>query len=170
MVKMTSFRITYRILCLLTCTVLMFVSCSPTAEQPTAKEKTAKANLNDKVEWIDPDKIQPGPIQHDKLSDEQITRIESLHKTFFEVDGQSIDKWTDDFKRDLNPDSELAIWERMAKAYNGYCSQRDLKLDAKKEVYKVILLRSMASQEDVLQRLELKILSKDDAIEIMKDF
>jgi hypothetical protein len=99
-----------------------------------------------------------------------MARIESLQKVFFEVDGQTLDQWVDNFKRDVNPDRELAVWERMAKAYDGYCSRRDLTLDAKREVYRIVLLRSMASQEDVLKTLELKTLSRNDAIEVMKGF
>ena len=168
---------TRRILCLLACATLLIASCSPTAQQPTTENTTppsdapsSESNANGEVQWIDPNKIQPGPIQRDKLTDEQMARIESLQETFFEVDGQSVEQWADNFKRDFNPDRELAIWERMAKAYNAYCSQHDLEIDAKKEVYKVVLLRSMASQEDVLQRLELKIISQDDAVEIMNGF
>lgn len=35
-------------------------------------------------------------------------RIASLQKIFVEIDGQTVDQWADNFKRDLNPDSELA--------------------------------------------------------------
>jgi len=45
-----------------------------------------------------------------------------------------------------------------------------LTLVVKNEVYRGVLLRSMASQEDVLQRLELKLLSNDDAVEIMNGY
>jgi hypothetical protein len=166
-----------RILCLLAIASLLVASCSPNAAQPTdddgaasADEESSESIAEGEIQWIDLNKVEPGPIRRDKLTDEQMARIESLQKTFLEVNGQTVEQWADNFKRDLNPDRELAIWERMAKAYTAYCSRRDLDLDAKKEVFKVVLLRSMASQEDVLQRLDLKIISRDDAIEIMKGF
>ena len=58
----------------------------------------------------------------------------------------------------------------MCSAYSAYCDDRDLNIDAKKEVYKVVLLRSMTGEADVLQRLKLSVLSQGDAKEIMKGY
>ena len=151
---------------------VLLTSCSQT-EAPTAptsaRNRTTQTENGD-VQWIDPNEIQPGPVQRDSLTDSQMQRVRALQKVFVEVDGQSVDQWVDNFKRDLDPDRELAIWEKMCSAYSAYCDDRDLSVDAKKEVYKVVLLRSMASEADVLQRLELSVLSQDDAKEIMKGY
>src|ERR1700742_5092959 len=66
------------------------------------------------VEWVDVKTLQPGPIQHETLTKEQMARLEQIHQTFAEVDGFTLEKRIDDFKRDYDPDRELAIWERMA--------------------------------------------------------
>ena len=76
-----------------------------------------------------------------------MARVRKLQAVFVEVDGQPVEQWVDNFKRDLDPDHELDIWEMMAKAYTAYCSKRTLTPEAKKEVYKVVLLRSMASEK-----------------------
>jgi len=151
---------------------LSLTSCSEPANPPAAPSAPP---VSGELQWIDPNKIQPGPLQRDSLTDAQMDRIRALQKVFLEVDGQSVDQWADNFKRDLNPDRELEVWEKMSKAYTGYCAERDLDLETKKEVYKVVLLRSMASEAEVLQRLELKStelkhLSKEDAAEIMHGY
>ena len=98
-------------------------------------------------------------------------RISAIRSVFAEIDGQTIDQWADNFKRDANPDDELAIWERMANAYSLYCDKREnLNLETRKEVYKVILLRSMASPEEVIARLELAILTEQDARTVMSGY
>lgn len=145
---------------------LVMLSCN---RAPTGKT-TEGGNSGGEVVWIDPKTIQPGPIQRDALSDEQMARIRILQATFAEVDGQPVEKWVDNFKRDLDPDKELRVWERMAKAYRSYCDGRKLSLEAKKDVYRVVLLRSMASEHDVLERAKLKELSRDDAIAVMKGY
>jgi hypothetical protein len=99
-----------------------------------------------------------------------MARIRTLQATFVEVDGQAVDQWVDNFKRDADPDRELRVWERMAKAYRAYCDGKKLSLEAKKDVYRIVLLRSMASEQDVLERVKLKGLSRDDAIEVMKGY
>lgn len=143
-----------------------FVAC----ERGPQGQPTAKPNDGGKVEWIDPNLIQPGPIQRDTLSDEQMSRIRTLQGVFVEVDGQTVEQWADNFKRDGDPDKELRIWERMAKAYRTYCDGKQLSAAAKMDVYRVVLLRSMASEQDVLERVKLNELSRDDAILVMKGF
>lgn len=152
---------------------LFLTSCSNTTLEKTTASGTVvvEDEQTHETKWIDPSKLQPGPIQRDSLSTEQMNRIASLQKVFVEVDGQTIEQWADSFKRDLNPDDELAIWERMASSYSKYCDKHpQLTLDAKKEVYKVVILRSMASADDVLKRIELTILTEQDARELMSGF
>lgn len=122
------------------------------------------------MEWIDPNTIQPGPIRHDTLSDEQMARILALQAVFVELDRYSVEQWVDDFKRDADPDKELRVWERMAKAYRSYCDGKQLSAVTKNDVYRVVLLRSMASEQEVLERVKLDELSRDDMIAVMKGF
>jgi len=58
----------------------------------------------------------------------------------------------------------------MAKAYRAYSDGKQLSAAAKKDVYRVVLLRSMASEQDVLERVTLNELSHDDAIAVMRGF
>lgn len=114
------------------------------------------------VEWIDPNEIQQGPTLHDELSDELLTRIKSVHETFADVDGTPLTKWIDDFKRDLDPEGNISIWEDMQVAYNSYCNDGELPLETRKEVFKIVLMRSMMPDDDVLARVELKHVPTDD--------
>src|SRR2546426_4100267 len=123
-----------------------------------------------KTEWIDPNQLQPGPIQHASLTEEQMNRVKRLQKTFSEADPSPLEKWVEDFKRDVNPDNELKIWEAMATAYETFTASRNLTLDAKKEVFQVVLLRSGEPEEQVLQHLKLTALTQKDAREIMALF
>jgi hypothetical protein len=38
-----------------------------------------------------------------------MVRLRKIHTILSEVDGQSVEKWAEDFKRDADPDRELAI-------------------------------------------------------------
>lgn len=146
--------------------VIGVVSCSANNDQKDAELNAQQAT----IEWIDPGQIQSGPSQHESLTDEQLARLRKIYNVFAEVDGQPIEVWIDNFKRDVDPDQELAVWEIMASAYSQYCDDRELSLEAKQEVYQVVLLRSMVSEDEVLQHLELEVLSVDDAREVMQGF
>jgi len=123
-----------------------------------------------KTQWIDPNKLEPGPIQHTSLTEEQMNRVKRLQMTFSEADPSPLKKWVEDFKRDANPDNELKIWEAMATAYETFTANRSLTLDAKKEVFQIVLLRSGAPEEEVLQNLKLKVLTEKDARQLMALF
>ena len=129
----------------LTTVIVCMLGCGGTTSTP---EST--------VEWIDPNEIQQGPTLHDDLPDELLTRIKAVHETFADVDGTPLTKWIDDFKRDLDPEGNISIWEDMQVAYNLYCNDRELPLETRKEVFKIVLMRSMMPDADVLSRLELE--------------
>ena len=140
----------------LTTLVVCLLGCGGTTSTP---EST--------VEWIDPNEIQQGPTLHDTLPDDLRTRIKAVHETFADVDGTPLEKWIDDFKRDLDPEGNISIWEDMQVAYNSYCNVRELPLKTRKEVFKIVLMRSMMSDDDVLARLELEHVSADDVRTIL---
>ena len=53
--------------------------------------------------------LAPGPIRHETLTPDQMKRIAVLQTTFGDVDPTPLEKWVDDFKRDRDPDREIAI-------------------------------------------------------------
>lgn len=127
-------------------------------------------NQQPKIERVNPADLKPLPIQHNQLSGDQSRRIKKLHETFAEVDKSSLETWTDNFKRDLNPDKEIAIWERIAKAYTNRASQKKLSPETKEDIFQTLLMCSMSSDEETIQSLKLKVLSQDEARQICKEF
>jgi hypothetical protein len=97
-------------------------------------------------------------------------RINKLRDALAEVERSPIEKWVDNFKRDANPDKELAVWERIAAGYTRYCSRKRLSKEAKEDVFQLLLLRSMASEKEVLNHIKLKTLTVDEAKETLKEF
>ena len=139
--------------------VVLFFSCQ------NGQQKVE--NQEAKIEWVDPNSIQQSQILHDSLTTSQINNIEYLYNTFKEVDPTSQEKWIEDFKRDQDPDREIEIWMMMAKAYKSYCQKREINLDVKKEVLKVLLMRSSVPEDEVLTHLKLEHLAEKEALKIM---
>lgn len=71
-------------------------------------------------EYIDVRSIRPGPIRHESLSPELLAQIRAV----FEVVGPylhfTLEKFEVTFMRDLHPESEVAMWGRIAKAWLAY--------------------------------------------------
>ena len=58
--------------------------------------------------------LKPGPIRHDQLPDSYLNRILVIYWIFSEYLSISQEETIDNFKRDLHPEREIEVWERMA--------------------------------------------------------
>lgn len=114
--------------------------------------------------------LEGGPIRHATLPKALIERVEGIAAVFAEVDGRPTSEWVEDFKRDLHPEKEIALWEVMAGAYSLFTHGRTLSMEAKKETFGVVLQRSMANSQAVMRNLQLLHLSRKDAKQILRYF
>ncbi len=123
-------------------------------------------NKYEKIEKINPENIKLNEVVSD-LTPEQIEKIKNIHEIFAEVDKSSLEQTITDFKRDRHPEKEIKIWMQMAEAYKGYLSKNKKNLEEKREVFKLILSRSMMSAEEAIKNSNLKYLSKKEAQEVL---
>lgn len=136
-------------------------SCALAVGACKSDEKTKTVN-------VDPSTLRAGPIRHDELSPELIERITKVQQVFKEVDASPLPEWIDNFQRDQHPEREVAIYEAMARAYTAFCNGRPLTLEAKREVYAIVLKRSMYSGDTLLQSAQVSAISHDDVLTILK--
>ena len=97
-------------------------------------------------------------------------RIKATTDVFEVVDGTSFEKAVDLYKRDLDPESNLIIWEEMARIYKNFCISRCSTHAEKMDVYRALLLRSMFNKEDALARLKLKVITRKEAKSIVSQY
>jgi len=122
------------------------------------------------IQKLDPNEIRMNEIVHDELTDEQLTKIKKIHSTFQEVDKTSLEQTITDFKRDLNPDNEIAIWLNMAEVYQNYLNSvnNTIDLNTKIEVYQLILSRSMMPDDEAIKNSNLTLLTKAEAEKVLE--
>ncbi|WP_407556344.1 hypothetical protein [Winogradskyella sp. 4-2091] len=137
----------------------------------SCKESTTeKINTED----ISIENLIQSPIVNDTLSDEQLSHISYIHKTFNEVFPVSLEETITNFKRDENPSEEISIWLAMANAYESFVAKdsNNLTLDDKKEVFKVVFIRSMMSEDEFMDKEidNFRLLSKDDIKYILQHY
>jgi hypothetical protein len=124
----------------------------------------------DKIVEMDPNDIQVNGYVHKSLPDGLLVRIKATTDTFEIVDGMSYEKAVDLYKRDLDPESNLVIWEEMARVYNIFCKTRCGTAAERMDVYRALLLRSMFSDKQALARLEPKVISTNEAASIISQY
>ena len=129
---------------------------------------------NKKVETttLDPNEIQPGPIQHEKLSDSQLQKIKSIHEVFKEVYPISLEETITNFKRDLNVDREINLWLIMKESFEYVITIKNYEsVSEKKDAFKLILMRTIYStSEETKNSVELEQINNADADFILTDF
>lgn len=123
-----------------------------------------------KVVEIDPSKIQFNSYVHKTLPPALLKRIKDTTDTFEIVDGISYEKAVDLYKRDVDPESNLVIFEEMARVYTIYCKGKCSSHPERMDVYKVLLLRSMYNSEQALAHFEPKAISIADAKNIISQY
>lgn len=87
---------------------------------------------NSEIITIESDQIQRNKIIHDTLTSDQLDKIKIIQKTFQEVYPVTLKETIDNFKRDQNPDNEIAIWLDMSSAYENYLKSQTNNLDLTK--------------------------------------
>ncbi len=101
--------------------------------------------------WANPRELEPGPLGGD-LTAEQVDRIKAFRAILREHTPPSLEVALEDFRRDVAPDREVAIWERVAQVYAEELEDRP-EADAQERglLYRVLLMCSMSGRaEDVV--------------------
>ena len=88
--------------------------------------------------------LKEGPIRHQSLPDSFVERVKNYKQVLAEVETSSIESTLENFQRDANPETELILWEHIAKIYQwSIVANSGLSLEQKKEVFNIVLGLSM---------------------------
>lgn len=119
--------------------------------------------------YIDLDRLIPSPIGTSILSSDQKQRILIFREIFSTVFPRATKDVLDDFSRDRNPESEIKIWEHMAKAFMKIHTNEFISDDYKEEAYTLLLERTWHSKTNVLINRQLMHIKEEQA-KLILDF
>ena len=101
--------------------------------------------------------LKPSQPGRSSLTREQEKRIEIIAGILKNVYPDNIENWIIDFSRDSTPESEIIIWENIAKAFVKVESEKYLNEEQKKEAYNLLLMRSLLSATNVIERYKSRL-------------
>ena len=122
-------------------------------------QKTAVVNPND---------MQLSPYRHTELPASLLKRIRATTDVFEKVDGLSYEKAVDLYKRDLNPEENLVLWEEMVRGYTSFCKARCTTADERMDVYRALLLRSVFEEKEAIRRAQPMVLTPAEVQAVVK--
>ena len=80
--------------------------------------------------------VAKGPIRHQSFSEQFMAKLREVYDVFAEYQSDGFEGWVDDFKRDMNPDKELLLFEAAAIVYKDNITGAPE--EVKREVYRVV--------------------------------
>ena len=90
-----------------------------------------------KNEMIDPGKIKLGPPGRSALTFDQVMRVRAFKACLGDLDTATVEKTLENFSRDLNPEGEILVFERVCTALRALMQSRE---DGERAaVYKVLM-------------------------------
>lgn len=109
--------------------------------KPRRKVRAIDAKTGESIE-IDADKIKPGPIRNDTLSDPILRRIRAIHAALKGVYDLPLERMEINFMRDSHPERKVVVWENIVSALAKVMAAKP-DLD-RKMILKTLLAHSMA--------------------------
>ncbi len=93
-----------------------------------------------KIEQIKAIGLKPNVLRHKVVPSGFIERVVKYKEVLKEVETSSLAGTIRNFQRDLHPENELLLWEKMATLYKSQSeSNPNLTLESKKAMFKAIL-------------------------------
>ena len=129
----------------------------------------AAAQQSDAFDWVTPESVAP-PVMRKELTPDQTLAIAQIQRQLMDVDTLPLEEWLEGFRRDENPDREIAIWQRLAQVYTEFLRDRDTTLEYKKEVFKILIACTMMPREEVPKNTGVKLLTAREIIHLMDGF
>lgn len=111
--------------------------------------------------------IESGPMVHPVLPEDLIRRIKAYREILADVEEDSLAEVVDSFQRDAHPEREIAIWERIAHAYQRFLGYHPTHRRAVKREILSVLLAVSAGMDN---RQNVTRLTEEDIDELLQAY
>jgi hypothetical protein len=119
--------------------------------------------------WVLPDQLKQGEIKHPPFDEGIRAYIRQIQEAFTEHRSLSFDEWEDGFRRDANPEREIAIWSHAADIYVAVAGSEP-SAERRKDVYRCIVACLTTTPESVWHVLKPAVLSRAEAEQVVRRF
>lgn len=119
---------------------------------------------------VDVNDLKPGPIRIDRLPDHLYNRAKAIYELTFEVQHTTFAEFETNFRRDINPESEVKIWERIATAYHTFTNGKYFPIEKKRTVYEFVITISLGMIQNDTNFKDTELLKADEQRILTKYF
>lgn len=116
---------------------------------------------------VNPKALRPGPIRHEQLPSDLVGRIRFIRAALLLPYPQTMELWLDGFKRDVQPEKDVAFWERVATCYLEYAAVTRLTRGQHKAAFGFIFEMFISGNESNTRDLAAQL--PQDSLESLRD-
>jgi hypothetical protein len=120
--------------------------------------------------YADASELKLGSVQHSTLPEELRADIERLAAELADVYPQSAAAWGDGFRRDRDPERELAGWLHLAAILKVMATRHEYDLHRRKECFRVLVACFTGARATVKERSDPKLLPSSEVEQTIKYF
>jgi hypothetical protein len=88
--------------------------------------------------WLEASRVPRPPVRHPPFGEAVRPPLRHIWDTLYDALPQTVEEWEDGFRRDTNPDAEIAFWLTVAEAYTHLTAGRPLSPEQKRDLLEVI--------------------------------
>ncbi len=121
------------------------------------------------VVWALPEQLCQGEIKHPEFDEGIREYIRQIQTVFAEYRSLSFEEWEDGFRRDANPEREIAFWLHAADIYTKL-SDGEVDADRRRDVYRCVVTCMTTGPDTVWQVLRPEVLSREEAEQVVNRF
>jgi hypothetical protein len=119
--------------------------------------------------WLLPDQLKQGAIKHPEFDEGIRDYIRQIHAAFAEQRSLSFEEWEDGFRRDANPEREVAIWSHAADVYTAFAGAEP-SAERRRDMYRCIVACLTSGPDVVWHVLKPEVLSRPEAQQVVNRF
>ena len=123
----------------------------------------------EEVVWLLPEQLQQGEIRHPPFDEEIRSYIRDIQVAFAEHRDISFEEWEEGFRRDANPEREIAGFAYAADVYRLFTTKEESP-ERRREVYRLLIACMTASPDSLWHVVKLSALSRPEAERIVQRF
>jgi hypothetical protein len=116
--------------------------------------------------WIDAKGLKEGPFRHPPFGEEVRAHLRRLQDVLHDVYPITVEQWEEGFRRDADPEPEIATWLRIADVYEHFTEGHALDQEHKRDIFDVILACVNNGKDYVSQTTSPRTLSRARVREI----
>lgn len=124
---------------------------------------------SDEVVRALPEQLRQGEVKHPEFDEGVREYIRQIQDAFAEQRPLSFEEWEDGFRRDANPEPEIALWLHAARVYNAFAADES-SAERRRDVYRCIATCMTTGPEAVWKVLRPEVLSRAEAEQVVNRF